>query len=100
MATKKIPLDSNGLPVASLANSTPGTVSAFQARTEAQAKKAGFTVTKKGQVWTLTKGNTTLVVNHSQKGYVRKVTLAGKPVILPGHQQKWIKLQGILQELA
>lgn len=98
--SKKFAADSNGLPVASLANSTPGTVDAFQARTLANAKAAGFTASMKAGVLTLTKGSTSITVVHSEKGYVRKASLNGKDVILPGQKQKWIRLQAILQDLA
>ena len=80
----------------SLATSKAGTVSSFRAETAARAKAQGFTKATKGQMDTFTKKGLIITVQHSEKDYVRTVTVNGTPEILPGHKEKHIKLQKLL----
>lgn len=80
--------------------STPGTVDDFQRETLERATALGYKITKDGQKWVATKGKVSLTIQHSDKGYVRTVTVAGNPVILPGQKLKHATLQGLLVKLA
>ncbi len=66
-----------------IAASKEGTVSAFQVETKKRAIANGYKFSKNGETYTFTKLNEngeiecTIIVSHSDKGYVRELTING-----------------------
>jgi hypothetical protein len=76
-------MSENNIKKGTLKDSKEGTVSAFQVETKKRAIANGYKFSKNGETYTFTKLNEngeiecTIVVSHSDKGYVRELSVNG-----------------------